>query len=107
MGLNCGSNYRQIFSVNIVDPLYPLVSLPWIQLAMVVETVFCISGWEFLEVENQLSALFYTILYKGLGHPQILVFVGVWNQSPEVKSYIRAFIQEGLLPLTPKLFTGQ
>lgn len=40
------------------------------------KTVVSIQSWESSDVEGQLYALFYTILYKGLEHPQILISVG-------------------------------
>lgn len=43
--------------------------------------VFSICGWEPKDVEDQLCALFYAILYKGLEHPGILVSVGMgWGE---------------------------
>lgn len=41
------------------------------------ETVFPIHLLELVDVEGQLYALFYTILYKDPEHPRVLVSTGV------------------------------
>lgn len=70
------------------------------------------------DVEGQLYALIYTILYRGVEHPQILVSAAVvggpGTHSPqiprnnlsfgEVKSYAWVFDHTEVVPLTPALF---
>lgn len=45
------------------------------------KTLFSIHGWESVEAEGQMYALFYVILHKGLEHPQILLSVGVFLEK--------------------------
>ena len=48
------------------------------------KAAFLISGWESLDVEDQLYTLFYALSYKEFEHPWILVAVGghVTNPHP-------------------------
>lgn len=85
------------------------------------KTVFLVHGWESMGAENQLYALFYVILYKGLEYLQILIFVwrGSQNYSPvdtegllelsfgAIISYTQILIAHVAVPLTFGLFKGQ
>ena len=70
---------------------------------MVVETIFLIHSWYFLDVEDQLSALFCTILYKGLEHPQILVSVGGLEPIPRGQKLYESFDSRGVATSDPQV----
>lgn len=57
------------------QPSIAEVSHPQVQTTS--NLVFSIRGWKLADADGQQYALFYTILYKGFGHSQILVLVEV------------------------------
>lgn len=48
--------------------------------------LFLIHGWESADMEGQLYELFHAILYKGLDHLHILIFVGILEPPPPLNT---------------------